>query len=339
MNKIKFGIFAKPGKVATELLKNINSLAPGRGQIFPISQIELRLSIDNNGLFCDGVDLTTLESVWIEGFSYQNPVIPPIETNQDWTLWQIDHIVEQQSYSALYSLFQELDRRGVAVYNPPWAHVRSFARFSLMERIRNSGFNVPPLICSNHKESIDAFCQQHGAVVWRPASGLSSWQRFTSKQQADLVGVEHPPIMVAKIFPGPLNSSYLFEGKSLLSLQYQAPDATPPMEKLEQFWRVPCDQVPNPERLCQAIGGNWLKVSYITGDQEVSIYDVETDPLLSGLPNVFCSHLLSMLAHEITGQSGSYQETDGLDSYQERSNMFLRRMYRILFNMEASKYS
>jgi hypothetical protein len=339
LSRIKYGLFADPGPVASQLLANINGLSPGSGRIFPLSQLGLRLSIDGEAIFFDGIDLTTLDAVWIQGFSYQNPVVPAAKINQDWTLWQIDHLIEQQTYSSFYSLFQELDRRGVMVINPPWVHVRNFSRFALLERVRHSGFQVPPLLCSNQVESVDAFCQHHGDVVWRPACGLSSWQRFTAKQQADLVGVDSPPILLAKVVAGPLNNSYFLNGNSVLSLQHQAPDFTPPMERLEQFWPVDNNQAPDPEQLLQVVGGYWLKVTYITDGRGAWIYDLDSDPVLSGLPELFSNHLLLVLAEQMTGQADLSNLEAKLAIPQERSNMFLRRMYRILFDMEAIKYS
>jgi hypothetical protein len=338
-NNIKFGVFADPCPVASKLLQNLNALVPESAHLFPISQLSLSLSLDEKGLFWDGIDLTVLDAVWLQGFPYQNPIIPPAELKQDWSLWQFDHLIRQQTYSTLFSLIQELDRRGVKVINSMQVQILGFTKFSMLERLRHNGFLVPPMICSNHNESVDAFCQQHGDVVWRPVSGLSAWQRFTDKQQANLIGPQYPPIMLAKIIPGPLHNSYMLKGRCVLSLQHKAPDSTPPLEKLEQFWRVASTKAPNPEHLFQTIGGHWLRVNYIISGGDTWVYDVDTDPVLTGLPDVFRNHLLNEVACEMTGSVNCLQNESDLSLIQNRSNMFLSRMYRILFEMESSKYS
>lgn len=336
---LRFGLFADSGPLACQLLAAINARMPESGRIFPLSGDGSRLSIEADALSCDGIDLSALDAVWIYGFPYQNPVVPAVEPHRDWSLWQFDHLVEQQTYSALFSLFQELDRRGVRVINTPRVHIGGFTRFALLERLRRHGLQVPPLLCTNDPSSVDAFRQHHGDLVWRPTAGVSRWQRFLAKQQADLVDPSLPPILLAPSMAGPLNMSYVSRNGGGITVQHRAPSATPSGEELEQFWTVANLPVPDLDGLFQVVGGYWLKISHITNPSGNWIYDVDTDPVLTGLPEVFRRHLLTMIAEEMIGQGRRPESPTDAARPQERSNMFLRRMLRILFDMENSKYS
>ena len=336
---VRFGLFADPGLVASQLLEHLNGWVPGCGHLFPLSLAGSRLSLDADAVCWDGIDLTALDAVWIHGFTYQSPILPAAASNRDWSLWQYDHLVAQQAYSTLFSLFQDLERRGVRVINAPRVQVRNFTLFAQLEGLRHAGFQVPRMICSNHREPVEAFCRAHETVLWRPTCGRGGWQRFTRKQCAALVSPEQPPILLAQGVPGPLTRSYLFEGKSLLSLQSRLPDPAPAMERLEQFWQVPCTHVPHPGRLLQEVGGHWLMLRYVHNETGTWIYDVDTDPELSALPEPFRHYLLTVLAAEMTGQTDTTQAMANLAMPHERSTMFLRRMLRILFDMEQSKYT
>ena len=63
-------------------------LAPDSGLI--MTGRELRLH---------GQDLTDLDAVLVSGFPYMDPVAPAPAQTVDWSVWNIDYVVEQQRFS------------------------------------------------------------------------------------------------------------------------------------------------------------------------------------------------------------------------------------------------
>ena len=333
---MKIGLFAGPSLMPRLLLERVNALVPGSGHLFDLSLSSGHLSLDADEIFWDGMALTHFNRVWLHGFSYANPVIPISTPQRDWSVWHYDYLTSQQEYSTLFSLFEELDRRGVSVFNPPGVHVRHFMKFALLEELRASGFQIPPLLCSNDKKCADLFYRERSTVVWRPVTGRAAWQLFTEKQCADLIDPGKPPILLAEGMPGPLMRAYLLAGNPILCLQQNHPEHTPPVERLEQFLPVSCtDHSVVLRRLVQKLGLSWAVVTFIPSATGPWIYDLDPDPLLDWLPVDFRDFLLDALAGELTGHAQTMAEPQ---LRQERPTMFLRRMLKVLFELEYSKY-
>lgn len=334
---MKIGLFAKPGRTPRLLLERINAFQPGSGHFFDLSSGVSSLALHADRIVLDGIELTQLDCLWLHGFSYSNPTIPAAAEQCDWSVWHDDYLATQQEYSCYYSLFEELDRRGILLINPPRVHLDQFMKFAWLERLRDSGFQVPALLCSNDPRSIDEFCQGRETILWRPVTGRAAWQRFTAKQRAVLVDPAKSPIIVAEAIPGPLTRVYLFAGKPILSLQHQAPAHLPPMERLEQFSSVACPDhyAAILQNLAQTLGVGWAVVTCVSTPTALWIYDLDPDPILEWLPSTFYDFLLTSLAEELTGRGS--QEAEPLLN-QDRPTMFLRRMLNILFQMESSKY-
>ncbi|MDP6271932.1 MAG: hypothetical protein QF398_16335, partial [Alphaproteobacteria bacterium] len=123
-----------------------------------------------------GIDLETLESVFVYGLAYQDPVLPAAADNLDWGLWQSRYVLEQQGFSHLYSLLSELAARGVAVFNPVEALIANYAKPALFGAAAKARLKVPDWLCGNDPEEARAFAERHDLVLWRPATGRAAWQ-------------------------------------------------------------------------------------------------------------------------------------------------------------------
>ena len=337
---MKIGIFAHaPGPQAEAIQEQLNGMNDVECLFFDMAlHPSARVSLEASGIFWNGRDLTELDIAYIHGFSFMTPVVPSADTGRDWSVWQADYLAEQQTFSFLLSLFKELDRRGVTLVNPPDAHVRAFMKPSLLERFRRSGFSVPDLLCSNDLQEVEAFCRRHETVLWRPASGRAAWQLFREKQKRHLVRKDAPPVLLAKCEEGPLRRRYGYEGRPLLELAYRPPRETPP-ETLEQFSHVEDPEGEwDPAALQEASGARWAMVLFVKGKERSWVYDLDPDPMLDWLPLPYREHLVRALALALAGKEETVAWPPELSPPLERPLFFLRRMLRILFDFERSKY-
>ncbi|MCW8132495.1 MAG: hypothetical protein KIS92_19260 [Planctomycetota bacterium] len=323
---------------AQRLQRALEALEPGC-----VARLDLDLSsespthLDARRASWNGVDLAALRCAVVMGFSYCDPVIPSPGLNQDWTVWRYDYLAEQQTYSYLHSLLLDLARRGVRTFNDPNVHMACFARTALFERLREAGLRVPEMLCTNRLDMVNAFRDGKETVVWRPASGRAIWQLFLDAQRDALVALEKPPILLADTRPGQLTRGYLFEGKPLLLATYRYPDPGPP-ERLESYMEVACPQAHAAlARAAELVQGRWLEVQFVQAGDETWIFDLEADPDLEALPAELQARLTERLAAALTGHPVAEPTPDAEPL--ERPTMFLRRMLRILFEFEESKYS
>ena len=70
------------------------------------------VTLDAAGVSWNGVRLESLEAIFVHGFRYEDPVLPPADSACDWSLWQIGAVVRQQSWSFLYSVWSRLEQAG-----------------------------------------------------------------------------------------------------------------------------------------------------------------------------------------------------------------------------------
>ncbi|MFH1491232.1 MAG: hypothetical protein ABII06_20175 [Pseudomonadota bacterium] len=337
---MKIGIFADSslGRAAG-LLEKIGPMGGVRCDFFDMGlHPPDEVSLDQSALYWNGRDLTGLDIAYIHGFSFMNPVVPSPGRERDWSLWQSDYLVEQQKYSFLFSMFKELERRGVTLVNPPEAHVRSFMKPSFLEHLRRSGFSVPKLLCSNDMRSVKTFCAENEITLWRPSAGRAAWQLFLDRQRTHLIKRDAPPVLLSEGIEGPLVRGYFFDKKPLLMLKFNPPHRTPP-ERLEQFFHVDHPEAAEElGRLGEVIGAKWFLVFFILKDNRPWIYDIDPDPILDGLPDFYREHLMRHLACSLAGTQEECPLPEGADPPLDRPVFFLRRMLQILFDLEKSKY-
>lgn len=305
-----------------------------------------KVTINSQGIFWNEHDLSELKIAFIDGFEYQNPVLPRLENNLDWALWNSDSIVQQQKYSLLFSLFSELQRRGVVLINPLGTLIRNFMKVNGLESLtlaenKSFGLNAPRFLCSNEKQSAECFIDAHPQTVWRPATGRAAWQLFTPKQSQELVDLTKPPIIIAAIEPGPLRRAYCIDGKIVLVLNQAAPSDQAQLERLEMYQST--DYSVYQERLsqlCRHLNLRWGEILFVDNGSDLIIYDTEPAPPIAQLPTAFANYLVTLISHALQAiaNSTSYTIPEHKSLVAQRTTLFTRRMLRILFDFERSKY-
>jgi hypothetical protein len=340
MLQTKVGLFSPRGDKHTELLqRRLDELAPGVARHFTIPEAGVPpVALDREGIEWDGINVAEFERGYIHGFRYASPTVPRALEDADWTLWQTDYITDQQRSSFLHSAFSELERRGVRLFNPPSVQVEAFALPNLFEVLRQHGFRVPPLICTNDRDAAETFCEGVSFSVWRPVTGRAPWQRFTPHRGKRVMGLDKPPILIAGIVEGPLIRAYVFNGKPLLMAKSKAPAFAPPLERLEVFIAVECPEVHGHlDRLSKAIQLRWATVSFVVQDGQPWFYGIDPDPVWTELPGPCRDRVVTGLAKGLAGEGVS--ALDRLtEEPQPRTTLFLRRMLQPLFALEHRKY-
>jgi hypothetical protein len=342
---MKIGIFSEQhNSQASRLHHHINSLIPNSCQLFtlPKDNGTPKVTLDETGIYWDNINVTKLDIAYLHGFSYTYPVIPASPNNTDWNLWQFDYLLEQQKFSFLLSAFTEMERHGVKLFNSPKIHLKNFAKQELLEDLRHTKFLVPRIICTNDIEATQTFIQDIGTqkIVWRPATGRAAWQLFRDKQREFLIAAEKTPVLLAEIIEGPLIRSFLVNGRSLLDLNRHSPACILHAETLESFQVVNSSEFHEElQKLVNHLSLPWGQISFILREGRPWIYDIDPDPILGQLPDLFHKRLIGGLARGILGlETGVFQEPLP-ESPQTRPTLFLKRMLFPLFELEAMKYN
>jgi hypothetical protein len=331
------GILAAADSEQARRLERV--LEPGRFVRFELGLgPEQPVALDGEGVAWNGVRLERLEALWVHGFRYEDPVLPPAEPAADWGFWQIGPVIRQQSWSFLYSLLSHLERiGGPRLYNPLSTELAAFDRLGQLDRLAAAGFAVPPLLCSNDSAVAAAFQRRHPAVVWRPVTGRAAWQMFRDKQRRHLLGVERPPVLLAAVVPGPLLRAWVLDGRVVLTLAFAAPDREG-LERLETGIPV-CDLAPEHRealgRAAASLGLRWAMLLFVDGPDGPVIYDADPDPLVTDLPAPFRDHLLAGLGAALSGTTPP-ELADPEPA--ARPALLLRRMLAIQFDLEHSKH-
>ncbi len=337
MTKPSIGLFAPSHDDQTErLYRQIDTLAPGKARCFSLAprQGSPRVALGEDGIYWDDVNVAKLTCAYVHGFSYANPVLPAPLDHVDWTLWQADYLIQQQTTSLIHGALLEMQRRGVKLFNPPESHVQNFMKLNLMEEIRRAGFKVARMACTNEVETADELATRIDPLLWRPNTGRAAWQLFGDRQRALLLAPDKPPILLAEAIQGPLIRAYLLRGKPLFCLQFRVPAAAP-VERLEVFQSIQCPEVYGElQRFTEAFSLPWALVSFVLKDGVPWIYDVDPDPVFEGLPEIYQQRFAEGVAKRLLGE-----DTDALqplsDTPQARPTLFLRRMLRVLFDIEV----
>lgn len=338
--KRRIGILARAGDRQAGMVRDaVERLAPGSVRGFDLDlDGGQRATIAEDGVSWDGVRLDRLDALYVHGFAYEDPVLPLAPGQVDWTLWQTSHVLEQQKYSFLFSLLCRLESAGVALYNGPSAHLAGFAGFDLLERLGEGGIQIPEMLCSNDADAVAGFRERHREVVWRTATGRCAWQSFRDKQGKDLIDAAKPPILLARVVPGPLRRAYVFEGRALLCLEGHAPSCEG-LERLEAFRRV--DHGGVPLEAGAIVDARWSMIQFVSTPDGPVVYGLDPDPVLTELPGELAGPAVEALAEGLLGRGRGRgrrrrRAADGAPAF--RDTLFLRRMLRILFEMQRSKY-
>jgi hypothetical protein len=338
-NQVRIGVFCPVGdRVAGLVLDQLERLAPNAARRFDLDGTD-PVSIDGDGVSWGAAPLTGLEAAYVRGFRFEDPVTPRPKEQADWSLWQPSYVLDQQRYSFDYSLLCRLEATGAKLYNGVEAHLLAAAKFAQLQRLRQQGVAVPAMLCGNDDGAVGAFCEAHEKVLWRTGTGRCAWQLFLDKQRRFLVAPSKPPVILAALAAGRLLRAFVFDGRPVLGLETLAPECEN-LEFLEACRWV--DVVGDADVLraaARAAGANWCQILYVSTDDGPVVYDVDPDPVLEELPAAVREYLTAAVAHGLLGRLPELAPTKALrEEAFERQSLFLRRMLRILFRMERSKY-
>lgn len=354
---MKIGVFCqRDDTTALEVARVLNHLEPGCCTTYPLNAIpEQAITLTDSTLRWNDVELTSMDAAWIGAYPYRDPVVPFASGPTEWSRWQFDHLLEQQRYSAIESLFAELERRGVQVLNGRRFALAEFSKPEWLLRLGRAGCGIPRLLCSNDVGDVDAFCNRFQSVLWRPATGRAAWQRFTVKQKRHLVGTDKPPILLAEAVSDAFLLAWCLDGEAILCVAIEPPGTRPVeslgnpddfgellrFETLEILTVVDARQMsPALGRLYDACGrAGWMAATLMQRDDgEFTAYDLDTDPDLSWLPMQLRNWLLSCLAYRLLGRNRDPGKMPEGGLKLQRPALFLRRMLQIQYDMEDSKY-
>lgn len=338
---MKIGVLAEAADGCTrELVAHLERLSGQPCPLFDFSALaEARVVLDQAGIAWNGEQLHTFDKLVVTGFDCQDPVIPRAAASADWSVWQIDSIVDQQRWSFVASMLLDLERRGVLLVNSWNALEFGFAKALLFAQLKRAGFLVPDWLCSNEMPVVQRFCEQHQHVVWRPGSGRAMWQLFLDKQRLHCVDPAKPPILIASHPEQALARAFVCGDEVLLGLNCSAPHVDR-FERMEEVWA--CDCGPLAAELVRAasrLGANWAQVLFVEQGGRPCIYDIDVDPRYGWLPPPFRAYLQVRLARKLLGLPAAGAGVPALPARGERDSLFVRRMLVTLHELEATKYA
>lgn len=341
MAELTSGIFAAASNLqARQVFDICESLQAGEVGYFsfPEAYRGPEVGLSRASVMWDGMDVSALQRAYITGFNYNNPIVPRALTNVDWSLWQTDYIAEQQKSSFMYSAFSEMARRGVDLSNSPEQHVLTSMKVDLLARLDKGGVSVAKTLCTNLRSEADAFVAENELVLWRTVTGRAAWQLCLERQLDALISTEKPPVLLADVTEGSYLRCFLLRGKPVLCLRYAAPIQTP-LERLEVFVMEEESELQNKfSKLSALLKLPWALVHCVVKDGDITVYDVDSDPILEQMPLDVQSYLNLCLAHDLLAEplpSAEHLSETAL----VREMPFLRRMLTVLFDIERKKYT
>ncbi|HRQ80226.1 MAG TPA: hypothetical protein PKZ97_03835 [Azospirillaceae bacterium] len=300
---------------------------------------EAPASVDGVALTWGGVRLDAARGIYVGGFRYEDPVLPPPSLEADWSFWQSRHVLRQQSYSFMWSLLSRVEAAGARLYNPPSAHLNLFCRQRPLDQLRAAGLPAVATTLTNDPAMAAEAQARHQTTVWRPANGRAAWQVFRDKQRQHLVGADRPPVLLAPAAPGVLVRLYVVNGEIALALT-AAPPARDAVERFEVLLGVDPATLPGAtdaaRRATEVLNLNWAILTALSDDDGVTFYDVDPDPAMDDLPAAVQAHLADALA---CGMIGRPIPAAPAALREPRDTLLLRRMLVIQFEMEATKHA
>lgn len=338
---MKIGVLAEAAdSCARELVARIASLSGQDCPLFDYSALaEVRVEMGQSGIAWDGVQLGGFDKLLLLGFDFQDPLVPRAVAGADWSVWQIDSIVDQQRWSFVSSAICDLERRGVVMVNCAHALEFGFAKARLLAELKRGGFLVPHWLCSNEMPVVQRFCDEQKHVVWRPNTGRAMWQLFLDKQRLHCVDPAKPPVLVASHPEQALVRAFVCGDEVLLGLQCSAPHVDM-FERMEEVWACDCGALADElVRAVSLIRAGWAQVLFVEQGGRPCIYDIDVDPRYGWLPPEFRAYLQTRLTRKLLDLPAPTAGDLPVPARSERDSLFVRRMLVTLHELEASKYA
>ncbi len=337
---MRIGILANGADGQAVMVRDaVERLRPGVTRLFDLS-LDGRetVTISADGVSWERLAPDAFDTLYVHGFQYQEPAVPEAMDGADWSLWQAGYVARQQKQSFLYSVLSRMEAGGVRMFNGPAVHLRGFSKPFDLQALEAGGVRLPDWTATNDGDAADRFRARHETVVWRTVTGRCAWQLFKDRQREALISPQAPPVMLAGVAPGRLIRVFVAEGVPVLSLAFDAPNCEA-LERMELFGALePDDGTRAIARAVAAAGLRWAMILFVDGDGGPVVYDMDPDPVLGELPVDFQEYLADALARALLGEP-----LDGLrfgdEELRERKTLFLRRMHRIQFDIEATKYA
>lgn len=339
---MRLGVLADPADTcARELAARIAEFSGERCPIFDLSvPASDRVEVSRSGIVWAGVDLGALDKLVVAGFDFQDPLVPRAVPSVDWSVWQIDYIVDQQRSSFLASVLRDQERRGIRVINSWHALRLGFAKARLFGELQRAGLRVPAWLCSNDMPVVERFCAQHRYVMWRPGTGRAIWQLFLDKQREHCVDPGKPPVLLAVHPEQGFVRAFVCNGEVLFALICTAPYVDGTDERMEQLSACDSDAVAHElVRAVNQIRADWAQVTYVVQDGRACIYDIDVDPRYGWMPAEFRNYLQVRLARKLLELPPVPAAELPVPAPRVRDSLFVRRMLVPLHQMEATKYA
>ncbi|MFP4476396.1 MAG: hypothetical protein ACLFOY_12620 [Desulfatibacillaceae bacterium] len=303
------------------------ALDPGSGGV-PVS-------MDLGGTVVDGRAAGRFDVAYTHGFGYERPVTPPECPGVDRSVWRDDHVVEVQRAAFVHGLFENMERRGMTVVNPPRVWFAVFLLPVLLDRVEAAGVKVLKRVCTNDLELADGFASEAGRTVWRPVTGRAAWQVHVRGRDVRRFGPGRPPILLAEAPPGSLVRIWTYLGRPLLCVSYRSPDVGPP-ERLETVRELdPGPYVRFCEDFHEAASIPWSLLSLVDGKDGQWLADVDADPDFSWLPGSYRDILCLRFARALAGLE--IRDTGSLLPEAARPVPAQRSALRMLYALERAK--
>ena len=314
----------------------LEKASPGSAKVLDIAS-NLPIVLSEDEVVIAGHSMADFDACYVTGSFYENPVLPRPAEQADYSLWQFRHVVDQQSWSADFSILSRLEKKGVKLFNAASGHYWAFNKYAQLTSLATKGIDIPKLLLTNDGEAASAFMAARGEVLWRPSTGKAPWQVFRERQRAHLTGSAKAPFILADIAEGPLRQIYVAGDKILACLEFRPADDSG-LESAEMFRHCEPEPLVAAEAVATiaACGLSWGMVLCVSSPGKGVVYDVDQDPYLPDMPKVYREGIADRLAAVLLGKDKLPEIATDI---QERDSLFLRRMLRIGFEMQRSKYT
>ncbi|MBF0612415.1 MAG: hypothetical protein HQL55_14925, partial [Magnetococcales bacterium] len=152
----------------------------------------------------DGVDFGAIQAVHIRCTAPNTlPAVPPRMNAASYAEWRSPYLREQEYQATTFSFFNHLIHMGKLVVNPlTVGYIDHDSKGQLYMRLRAAGFPVPETLTTNDPNRAEAFLQQCGELVVKPAIGVGSTRLLTHEDLGFLDEIALCPVLLQQRIKG-----------------------------------------------------------------------------------------------------------------------------------------